>query len=89
MAIGDVLSVNSGASSGGEVIFPDRVPWTARPADHSGFRVMIFSWPSVPNSLEAGAWLQSMLQSARAEVRVRAGLEKTIERVAEVAIPCP
>lgn len=87
--VGDVLSVNSGSSSGGAVLFRYRIPATPGPADPAGFRVKTFSWPAVSNPLESAAWVQKMLEAAQAELRIESRQERSAERVAEVTVTCP
>lgn len=87
--IGDVLSVNSGSSSGGAVLFRYRVPSTPRPGDPSGFQVRTFAWPAVSDPLEAAAWIQKMLGAAQAELRAESKQGWNDQRVAAVTVTCP
>jgi hypothetical protein len=87
--VGDVLSVNSGSSSGGALFFRYRIPWTPSPSDPAGYRIKTMSWPAVPNSLGSAAWVQQMVSSAQAALRVQTGQERVDERIAELTITCP
>lgn len=87
--IADVLSVNSGSSSGGAVMFRYRIPWTAGPAEPSGFRVKTFTWPAVSDPLESAAWVQQALGAAQADLRDVSRQDWALEQIADVTITCP
>ncbi|MFZ3355833.1 MAG: hypothetical protein WA549_03630 [Thermoplasmata archaeon] len=87
--IGDVLSVNSGSSSGGAVMFRYRIPWTVGPADPSGYRVKTFAWPAVSNPLESASSVQKSLGMAQSELRAESRQERGLEQIAGVTVTCP